>query len=405
MRAKNWEEYKEEVQAVYDQKGWTVTGWHGEWKGWETKLTCECSVHGEWRSTNINGAKTGRGCPRCRLIAIGESRSISWEEHKEQIQTIYDQVGKPWKVIGWYGEWKGVYTKIVACCAKHGEWDSTNISNAKSGSGCKGCQVETIRQNKLVEDSIHIEEFNKACPDNVPRKYYRSDRLDSRGKAAYWIVECSVCSYDEYVKAGVCNGRFESLGGNLKRGQLVCRCAKFYRYTPGQWLFRMTKACQERGDQFVGFVGKVNNNSKFKYLCSEHGEQTIKPANYLSGIGCPGCAGQNQRELYINLISDESGSMYAAKLGISKDSDIRLSTQNRRNNHTMKRALLFLFDAVQDCKDTEQYLKHHVPSIGYVPDLHMKDGSTETFALDDLDYVVQTIKQRGGVLQEENYVS
>lgn len=323
----------------------------------------------------------------------------SWEQYKEEIQTIYDQKGKPWTVTGWHGEWKGNITKLTCHCVDHGAWDSTSIKNAKSGNGCSRCRGEVVR----LEDSIHVEEFNKACPDNVPRKYYRSDRLDSKGWVGYWIVECSVCSHDEYVKAGVCNGKFESHTGNLKNGKLACRCAKNYRYTPDQWIYRMTKACRERGDQFIGFVGKVGGRSKFKYLCSEHGEQTITPTHYLSGKGCSECAGRNMQEFYINVILDEYGENTGAyKLGIAKDSDIRLKIQNAKNNYSMQRVALFDLPSYQDCRALESLLKSKevVPSIGSVERLHMKDGHSETFLREDLAIVLSAINKAGGIMRQ-----
>lgn len=334
---------------------------------------------------------------------------VTWEEHKEQIQAGYDQAGKPWTITGWIGEWKGNKTKIVARCADHGEWKSTSINHAKNGGGCPGCRLEATKQKSLIDDSTHIEEFIKVCPDNIPRKYTRSERLNTEGKAVYWIVECSICSHDEYVKAGVCSGLFEIYGSSLKRGTLACRCAKSYRYTPEQWIYRMTGECRKRGDRFIVFVGKVGGHSKFKYLCSEHGEQVATPNNYLNGQGCSLCAGSSQQEFYINAILDEYGQDTGAyKLGIAKDSDVRLKGQNAKNNYSMHRVGLFDLPSYQVCRALESLLKSKevVPSIGSVERLHMKDGHSETFLREDLAVVLSAINQAGGIMrQEENYVS
>lgn len=330
----------------------------------------------------------------------------SWEQYQEEVQAIYDQAGKPWTVTGWHGEWKGCTTKIIACCADHGEWDSTSIKSAKTGRGCKDCRVESVRQRSLVDDSIHIATFNKACPDNVPRTYTRSERKTSQGSSNYWIVTCSVCSHDEYVKAAVCNGKFESQISGLKNGRLPCRCSPVYKFTIDQWIFRMTKACQERGDQFVGFVGKVVSHSKFKYLCSEHGEQTIVAKNYLNGQGCPGCKNRNMQEFYINSVLDEYGEDTGAfKLGIAKNSDIRIKGQNANNNYTMQRIALFDMPSYQACRALESKLKSKtdqiLPSIGCVEALHMKDGHSETFLREDLAIVLSAINQAGGIMRQE----
>lgn len=328
----------------------------------------------------------------------------TWEQHKEEVQAVYDQAGKPWKVIGWYGEWKGNTTKLICECSVHGEWRSTNISNAKTGNGCTRCKVEGFKQRFLIPDSAHIAEFNKASPDNVPRKYYRSDRLDSRGFPTFWIYECSKCSHDSFVKAGVCSGLFEDTTTHLKEGGLACRCAKSYRYTSDQWIYRMTKACQERGYQFIAFVDKAGADYKFKYLCKVHGEQTIITRAYLKGQGCPGCKNRTMQEFYINAILDEYGEDTGAfKLGIAKDSDIRLKIQNANNNYFMQRVALFDIPSYQACRALESLLKNKkvVPSIGSIERLHMKDGYSETFLREDLAVVLSAINQAGGIMRQE----
>lgn len=321
----------------------------------------------------------------------------------KEVEQAYQ--GKPWMIKGIVGEYTGSTTKLICECSIHGEWRSTTISNAKNGGGCTGCKREITRQRCLIDDSIHTEGFIKACPDNIPRKYTRSERLNSRGRAVYWIVSCSVCSHDEYVKAGLCSGLFEGSTVNLKKGSLVCRCSKHYYFTSEQWAYRMTKACQERGDQFVGFIGKVGNMHKFKYLCSEHGEQTITPTDYLSGKRCSECKGRSQQQFYINAILDEYGEDTGAyKLGIAKDSDRRLKDQNRNNNYTMQRVALFDMPSYQACRELESKLKSTtdqiLPSIGCVEALHLKDGASETFLRADLAIVLSAINQAGGRMRK-----
>lgn len=327
----------------------------------------------------------------------------TWEQYKEECQPIAKS--KQIQILGYVREWNGVKTKLDLSCYCGNRWQSTTINNLKYGYGCPKCKAEKIRQARMKPDEDVIASFYTKHEYPVGTIFKRSKKAKSKNRQSYWDVYCPICAQDEIAQAGLCSGWFESAGGSLQTGRIACRCSPRPMYTDDQNTFRAMKLCEDNGYQFVAWIGKIGTQAKFKYLCPEHGEQTTMFANMQRGSGCPECAGHNQTELYINLIIDESGSMYAAKLGISNNSDRRIKEQNNNNNHTMKRALLFLFDVVQDCKDTEQYLKHHVPSIGYVPDLHMEDGSTETFALEDLDYVVQTIKQRGGVLQEENYVS
>lgn len=79
-KAKSWEEYKVECQAVA-KPGITVLGYVGEWKGSKTKLLCKCEKHGEWDTTNIGHFKQGKGCPECGIHRTKESRSIPDSVH------------------------------------------------------------------------------------------------------------------------------------------------------------------------------------------------------------------------------------------------------------------------------------------------------------------------------------
>lgn len=331
----------------------------------------------------------------------------SLEQHKEEVQAVYDQAGKPWTVKGVVGEYTGARTtKLICECSVHGEWRSTNINGAKRGSGCPSCLGTNIQKTKrsATPDSEHIAQFIKAIGDGVDRKYYRSERKTKQGGSNFWIYECSVCSHDEYVKAGVCNGLFEINIGGLKKGKLACRCSPAYKFTTAQWIFRMTKTCQERGDQFIGFVGKIGAKQVFNYLCNLHGEQSALPYNYLIGKGCPQCAGKNMQEFYINAILDEYGEDTGAyKLGIAKDSDVRLKGQNAKNNYSMQRVALFDLPSYQVCRALESLLKSKevVPSIGSVERLHMKDGHSETFLREDLAIVLSAINKVGGIMRQE----
>lgn len=63
-RAKSWEEYQKECQAVA-KEGIKITAFVAPWKGAHTKLVCSCEKHGEWKTATISNFKGGRGCPIC----------------------------------------------------------------------------------------------------------------------------------------------------------------------------------------------------------------------------------------------------------------------------------------------------------------------------------------------------
>lgn len=74
-KAKTWEEYKVECEAVA-KPGIQILGWVGDWKGSKSKLRCSCEEHGEWITTSIYQFKAGRSCPVCRSELIGKRNSL-----------------------------------------------------------------------------------------------------------------------------------------------------------------------------------------------------------------------------------------------------------------------------------------------------------------------------------------
>lgn len=61
------EQYKVLCDRAARSLGWKFLGFHGEWKGFATKLALHCETHGEWNSGFISSLiNRGSGCPLCR---------------------------------------------------------------------------------------------------------------------------------------------------------------------------------------------------------------------------------------------------------------------------------------------------------------------------------------------------
>lgn len=111
---------------------------------------------------------------------------------------------------------------------------------------------------------------------HIDCKFYRST-------SDKWIYECPVCSTDEYVKAGVCSGKWERSSYEWKGGVLPCRCNPRCVYTQKQWEYRLDKMCSERGHTFI----KYDKVSRVVYwVCALGHPHTSSTNNYTSGIDC-----------------------------------------------------------------------------------------------------------------------
>lgn len=323
-------------------------------------------------------------------------RAKSWEEYKTECEAVAKE---GITVLGWVGEWSVSKTKLLCKCEKHGEWDTTSIRNFKCGKSCPRCGADKTRESNISEDDAHIKGFMNTGSFLVGTVFTRNNnRVDSKGDHTYWDVVCPVCSNDEYVKARLCSGVFTSYISNLKRGKVPCRCATSYQYTKEQWEYKLTQKCRERGYEFKGWKGvKWGTKQKFIYICPHHGEQTTTPANFISrGSGCPECSNQNQQQCYINLVQDDNNTPVALKIGIAKDSDVRLKNQNYNNLFQMSQISIYEFSTVQDCKDAEKACLTEL-KCGILNERELKDGYTETTSILNYDAVVSIYKRFGGV--------
>lgn len=398
-KAKSWEEYKTECEAVA-KEGITVLGFVAPWGESKTKLICQCDKHGEWRSTSINNFKKRGSCPSCSKMV---HRTADWEIYKAECELIAKE---EITILGFVEPWQGARTKLICHCEKHGKWETTSISSFKRGYSCPKCKNEkasvrgktqlTGNQYGLKEDSFHTKEFMKTGSFHPEAQFFRSEKLDSGGRKSYWNYTCPVCSNDEYVKAGVCSGVFEGITGDLKSGKQPCRCSKWYRYTKEQWEYRLKKECKEKGYEFFGWNSeKFGNSAKFIYLCPLHGEQSIIPNSFLNGHGCPQCAGRNQQECYINIVYDQITPI-ALKFGIANNSEVRLRQQNKKNLFRMKQVQVYHFNSVDKCKASEQACLREL-ECGILTARELKDGWTETTSIQNLDKIIEIYERFGGV--------
>lgn len=380
----------------------TVVGWKGK-SGYNKKYAVKCSVcskdpelfgDGTFSTTKSD---LNRGCAPCGCSLIPK-----WTENQNKVRVQREATTRGFEFMGWVEPYKGIHTKLLLSCPIHGEWNSTHISSFLAGRCCPACRADRTREISMKEDSFHINEFIGTGAFKEGAKFYRSERKDSRGYPAYWNYKCPACTHDEYVKAGLCSGVFESCVSGLKMGKVPCRCAKNYRWTQEQREYQIKKEIIRRRDNnladytFVRWDNKYKNpSSKFKYLCKEHGEQKISVSDFLSGCGCPECANQSQRQAYINVVTD-SNTPVALKLGIANESTYRLKKQNYKNLFQMINIGVWEFPTVKSCKSAERECKKKL-TCGILNEREIKDGWTETTSIQNLDAIIIIYKKHGGI--------
>lgn len=388
---KSWEQYKEECQPIAESKQIQILGWTGEWKGVNTKLDLLCHCGYKWDTTSINSFKRGSGCPMC----AGQIKDL--KTYLTECKPIAEAKGIT--IIGIVEPFKGARTKMMLRCRYGHEWNTCSFDSFKHGSGCLICRYENTRRSQTIPDDQHIADFFSTGKFKEGTIF--TNPGERKGCDPVWMVQCPVCSHDEYVKAGLCDGKFYMTRSNLKYGHLPCRCSASYRYTAEQITYKVRKKIEKKGYVWIGWITKPSSIGKFKYVCKSHGEQKGTANNLLNiGQGCPQCANKNQQQAYINYIYDEQDIICALKFGIANNSNRRIKEQNSRNVFTMKQGQVWHFPTVKQCKDAEKRCKR-VLHTEAVSKYAMPDGYTETAELSCMASIQNIYKLYGGTLQEE----
>lgn len=402
MRRKSIEEYMEECAPIATERGIIILGTYGEDKGSKTKMILrgrDCNH--EWNTTTFNHFKRGSGCPVCakEMESRGKAKKKNLETCLIECQPLAQE--RDIEIIGVVKPFKGVRTKMInRCKVCNHEWNTCSIANFKRGSGCPKCKAEKIGELgkcAVIPDDQHIQDFMNTGAFQPGTIFINTGERTGKSDSI-WCIKCPICSYDEYVQAGVCDGKFYSTRGSLKNGSLACRCSTRYVFSDQQLTYRMRKELQKKDLIFIEWVGKPSVRlGKVKFGCKEHGEHIARAANLLNhGQGCPQCAGHSQQQLYINIVKDDD-IIVALKFGIAKDSDRRLNSQNSRNMFRMERICLYDFSTVKQCKATERAIKKKLKT-GILTARELKDGYTETVSVSDLENLQKIITQYGGKL-------
>lgn len=385
----------------------TVVGWSGKRKG-EKLYTVHCSKCSKDKELFPESFKALERDLEAGKIPCGCSKAPRWTEAQHKVMASRSANALGYTFLGWAEDFKGKETKCHLSCPTHGEWKTGTAKNLRKGTGCPACRTDKNTERCTQPDEIHTKEFMSTGAFPEGTTFWRSDRIGANGRRSYWKYTCPKCSNDEYVKAGLCSGVFESTTGMLKKGTPACRCSGAYRWSQAQREYQIKKEMEQRAASgeptytFNGWVTDYNTpQSKFIYICPKHGEQTSRVGNFLSGgCGCPRCVNHNQQHAYINLVIDVEGIPSALKFGIANDGLARLKQQNRTNLFQMEHIAVWNFPTVEACRAAETECKRTL-DCGVLSCRELADGWSETTRLQNYDAVVAIYEKWGGKGLEE----
>jgi len=244
---------------------------------------------------------------------------------------------------------------------------------------CSECDHE---RHYMVKDRMLKEE--------LPNKTYMY--FSSRGNVVE--VLCETCSFDKYVKKGLCSGVFKTDSSSLLKGNGVsCRCSKVPAWTLAQRKYQIECMMKDEGKgyTFVEWLTEDNgvNGTYFSYKCPVHGLQKGDINNFVNNKRrCIGCRNEKMRWRHYSDRYAEKDYLYNAFTSSNETfSKIgRTFGVVRREKDYTKTSYNFNFEVIYSSTHykiyhLEQALHRHFKELHYTPMKPFGGSITECFSV------------------------
>lgn len=283
-------------------------------------------------------------------------------------------------------EYTGSKENFTAVCRKHGESFTTIAANHLTRQGCPICAKEVFGLKLRATQ----EYFEKRLKD-VHGDRYSCDKAEYKTNKTKITLTCKVHGdFDirpiDLYSGGGCRSCGHTEIGNKNRA------------TTEEWI---KKAVEVHGDKYdytnSKHCGKITKICIGCRGCHENFHQ--RPANHLSGTGCPNCTsnGYNRNKpgyIYI-LVNDEK-----TKIGITnRTPEIRVKEINKTFS-----GFTVLYSKYYENGGIPAAIEMSLlwtKLIGGVSIEEKFDGSTECFTGVDRDYLIKIVAGSGANLERE----
>ena len=251
--------YKEtELEAIFDiknniNKSLMFLSFIGKYSHRKTKCLINCKIHGngnDWGNPWIptfKDLKNGQGCPKC-------SKRYT-ESEKESLENINNIINDKLTVLKFIGKYKGIETRCVMNCKKHGNGDkwenpwNPTYEKLKSGRSCPKCSGNYICTEKEAFLNINNEINNKIRVIEFLGKY--------KGAKTRCVMHCKIHGNgNEWEKP------WNPIYNNLKRGKGCPKCAIESHHLKDC----IRNTIHQKNDRNIYFIKfKDLNNDRFFY--------------------------------------------------------------------------------------------------------------------------------------------
>ncbi len=226
-----------------------------------TKVEVICPDHGVFEVQPELHKSREQGCPKCAEIRRPITKKLNASKKiLEQFREIHGD-----KYDYSLVEYKGASSKVKIICPEHGVFEQSPNKH-KRPAGCPECNGGVLLDTKKV-----IKQFKEAHGDWYD--YSLVEYVNNKTEVKIICLE---------------HGVYEQTPSNHKKGQGCPECN-------GGLLLDTKKVIKQfkniHGDKYdYSQVNYINNITKVKIICSEHGIFEQTPKDHKNNQGCPECA-------------------------------------------------------------------------------------------------------------------
>jgi len=292
-------------------------------------------------------------------IPCGCSANPRWNEQQSVIRVKRKLSGSQTSFVSLAEPYHGTETKLTLHCNKHNlTWSITNfhvLLGKKTKGMCIECEKEVISDRRTADEGSVIESIvaTGAFPEGSTfwRTPLSKPKQFGHSAGYYWGMLCGVCSYDEYVDNGLCDGVFITNLTELQQGRRPCRCSKHFRWTLAQREYQIKRELDksETPLNFVSFKyekADIHKTGRLKFWahCEKHSTYVGRVGEVgIKSLHCPECSTgggfkvSRKGVVYVLKVQDTGGQCFTG-FGISTDYKKRAADHNRN----LERADMFI---------------------------------------------------------------
>lgn len=188
-------------------------------------------------------------------------------------------------------EYLGATIKSIITCKIHGDFTQTPNNHISNKQGCPHCQGKTIGMTEFL---LRAEQAHGNRYDYTKSVF--------KGMKSKINIQCKV------------HGEYTQVAYDHVSGHGCAKCAGNYKLTNQQVVQQFVQVHKNSYD--YSEVDYVNDATKVKIICREHGVFLQTPRHHKDGHGCPSCQDRhNQDTLYV--LKDQASGL--VKIGVTNN--------------------------------------------------------------------------------------